>query len=84
VSQSWNTRRSALTLQLAGIAGSNYGLAMRNPSQVASVEGGEVVKLPNGAASLQVSFPASDRSGYENSVVVIHFISEPAALTVAQ
>ncbi|MGE5724733.1 MAG: amylo-alpha-1,6-glucosidase, partial [Acidobacteriota bacterium] len=84
VSQSWNKLRSTLTLQLAGIAGRHYGLAMRNPSQVASVEGGEVVKLPNGAASLQVSFPASDRSGYENSVVVIHFISEPAALTVAQ
>ena len=79
ISQSWNRDRTALSLQLAGIAGRHYDLAVRNPSQVASVKGGEVIKLANGAASLRVSFPASDRSGYENSVVVIHFISRQAA-----
>lgn len=79
MSQSWNEDRSALTLRLAGLEGSHYDLAMRNPGQVASVEGGEVIKLANGAASLQVGFPASDRSQYESTVVVIHFISEPAA-----
>ena len=84
VSESWSADRRALTLQLAGIAGQHYDLAVRNPGQIASVEGGEVIKLANGAAALRISFPASDRSGYENSVVVIHFISGQAAPTATR
>jgi len=84
ISQFWNADHNTLTLQLAGLAGSHYDLAMRNPSQVASVEGGEVIKLAAGAASLRVSLPAGDRSGYEKTVVVIRFISGHAAPTATQ
>jgi hypothetical protein len=74
ISQSWNAERSALTLQLAGRAGQSYSLALRNPRQVASVAGGEVLKFPDGAAALRISFPAG-RSAYENAAVVIRFVS---------
>jgi glycogen debranching enzyme len=73
ISQSWNTDHSALSLQLAGLAGHHYDLGLRNPSQIASVEGAEVIKLPDGGAALRVSFPASARPEYEIAAVVIHF-----------
>jgi glycogen debranching enzyme len=85
ISQFWNADHTALTLQLAGLAGSHYDLAIRNPSQVASVAGGEVIKLANGAASLRVSLPARRRSSeYEKTVVVIRLISRQAAPTATR
>src|SRR6185437_10235467 len=85
ISQFWNADHSALTLHLAGLAGSHYDLAIRNPSQVASVAGGEVIKLANGAASLRVSLPARRRSSeYEKTVVVIRLISRQAAPTATR
>ncbi|HEV2118152.1 MAG TPA: amylo-alpha-1,6-glucosidase, partial [Terriglobales bacterium] len=75
ISQSWNADCSALTLHLAGIAGELYDLALRNPSQIASVEGGEVIKLRTGASALRVSFPAGGRSEYENATVIVHLVS---------
>ncbi len=84
VSQSWNAGRSALTLQLAGIAGHQYDLAVRNPSQIASLEGGEVVKLPRGAAVLRVGFPAASRSEYEMATVIVHLVSTGTSATVGR
>ncbi|HSB74498.1 MAG TPA: hypothetical protein VLC12_02545 [Terriglobales bacterium] len=77
ISQSWNADHSTLTLRLAGISGSRYDLAVRNPRQVASVEGGEMIQLPDGASALRVSFPAANGSDYENAVVTVHFLSAP-------
>ncbi|MGE5205216.1 MAG: amylo-alpha-1,6-glucosidase [Chlamydiota bacterium] len=79
ISQSWNTDRSELTLQLAGIAGRHYVLAVRNPSQVASVEGGEVIQLANGSAALRVTFPAAVKPGYTQATVMIHLVSQKTA-----
>jgi hypothetical protein len=75
ISQSWNTDRSALTVQLAGVAGQEYDLALRGARQIASVSSAKVVQLPGGAAGLRVSFPAADRSEYETATVIIHFNS---------
>lgn len=82
ISQSWNADRTALTLQLAGLAAHNYDLSIRNPGQVASVDGGKVIKLPDGSAALRVAFPPRPgRSEYENAVVIVHFISSATART---
>ena len=75
ISQSWNSDRSSLTVQLAGIAGHQYDLAIRNPSQVSSVAGAEVIKLADGTAALHVAFPATGRSGYESTTVIVHLVS---------
>ena len=75
ISQSWSADRSVLTLQLAGIGGQHYDLDLRNPSQVASAEGAEMIKLPDGVYALRVSFPATSRSEYENATAIVHLVS---------
>ena len=76
ISQTWSADRSALTLQLAGIAGQHYDLALRNPRQVASTESAEMIKLPGGVSALRVSFPATSRSEYANATVIVHLVSQ--------
>lgn len=76
ISQSWNAARTTLTVQLAGLAGQQYDLAVRGARQIASASNAKVVQLPDGASALRVSFPAADRSGYENATVVLHFASQ--------
>jgi len=81
VSQSWSADHGELTLQLAGLPGNSYILAVRNPGQIASVSGGEVIKLPDSAAALRVSFPAAARSEYENATVIVHLVSTGTSAT---
>ncbi|HEY6939299.1 MAG TPA: hypothetical protein VI424_19210, partial [Terriglobales bacterium] len=82
ISQSWSAERNLLTLQLAGVAGQYYDLAVRHPGQIASVDGAEVVKLAGGLGVLRVSFPATIRSEYENSIVIVHLVSiAPSGMT---
>ena len=82
LSQSWSADHTTLILQLAGRAGVHYELALRNARQVASVQGGEMIKLPDGAAALRASFPAATQPEYENTAVVIHFISGQTSSTI--
>lgn len=75
ISQYRSADRGVLTLQLAGIGGQHYDLALRNPAQLASVAGAQVIKLPDGTAALRVNFPATNRSEYQNTTVTVHFVS---------
>jgi hypothetical protein len=63
-------------VRLAGLSAEHYNLGLRGASQIASVDGAEVVKLPAGASALRVSFPAG-RSEYKDAAVVIHFVATP-------
>jgi hypothetical protein len=81
ISQSWRANHNLLTLRLAGVGGQHYDFAVRNPVQIASVDGAEVVKLAGGLRVLRVSFPATSRSAYENFTVIVHLVSTAPAAT---
>ena len=72
ISEVWNGAHDELTLEIAGIAGSQYELDIRNPEQIRSVDGAE---LKNN--NLLVTLPSRDPPVYERHKVFLHFaISE--------
>jgi glycogen debranching enzyme len=70
ISEAWNGTHDELTLEIAGIAGSQYQLDIRNPEQIRSVDGAEL-KHNN----LVVSLPPRDPPVYEPHKVILHFAS---------
>ncbi len=69
LSESWNTARTQLTLEVSGLAGSCYELAVWNASQISSVEGA----LMSNAGKLQVQMPGAESETYVKQKVVLHF-----------
>jgi len=69
VDESWNDSRDQLTLQLSGVAGKQYELAIWNPAQIASVKGGALTK----AGRLQVQMPEGPDGTYVPKKVLIYF-----------
>ncbi len=68
ISESWNSARNQLTLEVSGRSGSRYELAVWNPSQISSAEGATLTK-----ASLQFQIPGALADSYSRQRVVIHF-----------
>lgn len=68
ISESWSAARDVLTLEAAGKPGSTYDLAIRNPGQIASVDGAEL-----NDSGLKVQIPAKAGNDYEETKVTIHF-----------
>ena len=69
VSESWNSSRSQLTLQVSGLAGARYELSVWNPGQISTVEGAVVTKL----GKLQIQMPEGAADSYLQQKVLIHF-----------
>jgi GH15 family glucan-1,4-alpha-glucosidase len=72
LSESWNATRTQLTLALAGFAGRTYELAVWNPSQIASVEGGKLVNAAS-EPKLMVEFPTATPASHIHRELVIKF-----------
>ena len=75
VSQSWTPSRDQLILELFGIPGSQYELAVWNPSQIASVDAAQLITDSAGAVSARVQFQAGEHSRR----IVVHFKSRAAS-----
>jgi hypothetical protein len=69
ISESWNAGKTQLTLDLSGRAGARYEMALWNPVQISSVEGGV---LSNGGR-LQIQMPDGAGDSYVPQEVEIHF-----------
>jgi hypothetical protein len=69
ISESWNTARNQLTVQVSGRGGSLYELGVWNAGQVLSVEGGTLTK--NG--KLDIQMPPGTPDSYTSQSVIIHF-----------
>jgi glycogen debranching enzyme len=69
VSESWNSARSQLALDVSGLAGGEYRMSVWNAAQISSVEGAELSKT----GELVIHFPAGDNDAYVQQKVVIHF-----------
>ena len=75
VSQSWTPSRDQLILELSGIPGSQYELAVWNPSQIASVDAAQLITDSAGAVRARVQFQAGEHSRR----IVVHFKSRAAS-----
>jgi hypothetical protein len=72
VSESWNSARNELTLDIAGGAGRQYELAVWNPTQIRSVEGATLNKL----GRIQIHLPTGEDEAYLHQRVVIHLAKQ--------
>jgi glycogen debranching enzyme len=68
VSESWNAAKTQLTLEVSGLPGSRYQLDVWNPDQIASADGGEIVK-----GKLEIQMPQAATDSYVQQKVTIHF-----------
>jgi len=73
LSETWTSDRNTLTMNVAGVAGGVYELTVWNPSQSATVEGGELLSASNGNAKVRVQFPAGESNEYTRGKIVFHF-----------
>jgi hypothetical protein len=68
LSESWNSAKTQMTLEVSGLPGSRYQLDVWNPGQIASVEGGQLVK-----GKLEIQMPQAPTDSYVQQKVMIHF-----------
>jgi glycogen debranching enzyme len=71
VSESWTPDRDALTLEVSGVPGKRYELAVRNPEQIASVDGAQLITDGTGAVSARIQLSPNEQSHR----IVFHFQS---------
>jgi glycogen debranching enzyme len=69
ISESWSAAHDALSIQLAGVRGAHYELAVWNPGQISSVDGAE---LKDG--KLLVRIPSNGTEDYQREKITIHFV----------
>jgi hypothetical protein len=69
VSESWNTPRTQLTLEVLGRSGNRYELGVWNPTQVSSVVGGTLTKT----GKLEIQMPQGAVDSYTSQSLTIHF-----------
>jgi hypothetical protein len=69
VSESWNTLKTSLTLDVSGRSGDRYALDVWNPSQISSVEGAVITR----PGKLEIEMPQGEADSYSHQKVVIHF-----------
>ena len=79
LSETWTATRDTLTMEVAGAGDAVYELTVWNPSQAASVEGGELLGTENGLAKVRVRFPASDSEEYRRGKIIFHFSGKQGA-----
>jgi hypothetical protein len=76
ISESWGPKYESLTVNVSGVPGKQYDLSLWNSSQIASVEGGKLIREKNGEPRIRIELPGTDSSSYVDGKVLIHFLSE--------
>jgi len=72
LSESWTDSRDELTLSVSGSTERDYELSVSNPSEVASVDGSELVREGQ-TAWLHIQMPAADARNAAHETITIHF-----------
>jgi glycogen debranching enzyme len=68
--ESWNDTRNDLTLHVSGVAGRQYELAVWNPSQISTVNGGTLTKT----GKLEITMPEGPEGAYVPQTVSLGFV----------
>jgi glycogen debranching enzyme len=69
IDETWNSTRDQLDLNLSGLAGGLYEMAVWNPAQIASVTGGSLTK----SGKLRIQMPTGREESYSHAQVAIRF-----------
>lgn len=69
LSESWNSTKNELSLNVSGLAGARYELAVWNPSQISSVDGAVLSRL----GKIEIQMQSAENDSYLRQKVVIHF-----------
>jgi glycogen debranching enzyme len=69
ISETWNSARNQLNMEVSGRAGSRYELGVWNAGQVSSVDGGTLTK----SGKLEIQMPQGDPESYTSQSVILHF-----------
>jgi len=69
LSESWNSAKTQLTLDVSGRSGFRYEFGVWNPGQISSIEGGNLDK----SGKLEIRMPDGDAESYASQKLVIHF-----------
>jgi hypothetical protein len=72
VSESWNASRDQLTVELSGIPGRQYELAVWNPQQISSVEGATFSKSGE-LGKVVIQYAQGLDESYVHRKVILHF-----------
>ena len=73
LSEAWTPGHDALTMDVSGVSGGVYELTVWNPSQAATVDGGELIGTDNGLAKVRVRFPLGGPGEYAGGKIIFHF-----------
>jgi glycogen debranching enzyme len=76
LTESWGPENESLTVNVSGLPGKPYDLAVWNPGQVASLEGAKLIKEEKGDAHIRFELPGADSSSYVHGKFVVHFTPE--------
>ena len=79
LSESWNSARDALTLEVQGRAGRAYELGLWNGKQVSSADGAELEAGADGPTKLRISMAEGSGARFVNGKVVLHFAATAKA-----
>jgi hypothetical protein len=69
ISETWNSARNQLNMEVSGRAGRRYELGVWNAGQVSSVDGGTLTK----SGKLEIRMPQGESESYTSQSVTIHF-----------
>ncbi len=69
ISNSWNSARDQLTVEVSGVPGMDYELGVWNPGQISSVEGAVLTEQ----GKIRIEIPGAKDKDYSHRTVVIHF-----------
>jgi len=69
ISESWNSNRTELTLDLSGLAGCEYEIGVWNAKQIASADGATLDRT----GKLKVQMPSGTANSYVQQRITIHF-----------
>jgi glycogen debranching enzyme len=72
LSESWSASHDLLTLNISGVAGNSYDLTLWNPTQIASVEGADLIREGN-SGHLQIRLAGETSAAQIHQTIKIHF-----------
>ena len=84
-SESWSSGRDTLTLNVSGLPGRHYDLSILDPSQIASLDGADLVTAPlkgndaildHSPSKVRIHFPPGESGAYVQRTVVFHFMPD--------
>lgn len=73
LSETWSAKRDSMKLEMAGLSGASYALAIWNPQQIRTMEGAQLVEVPGKGPVARMEMPRTSPGSYVKETIVLHF-----------